>query len=51
MMVEEEQEYDEYGQKDPLIDVKTARIMLRAQELQQDRDLSEKRLDLDARKT
>ena len=50
MMVEEEQNMMNMNKKDPLIDLKQQELLLRAQQLQQDRDLSEKRLDLDTEK-
>ena len=43
----EEQVMMNTDKKDPLIDLKQQELMLRAQQLQQDRELSEKRLDLD----
>ena len=46
----EEQEMMNTDKKDPLIDLKQQELMLRAQQLQQDRELSEKRLDLDTEK-
>ena len=49
-MVEEEQNMMNMDKKDPLIDLKQQELLLRAQQLQQDRDLSEKRLDLDTEK-
>ena len=48
-MVAEEQEMMNMD-KDPLIDLKQQELNLRAQQLQQDRALSEKRLDLDTEK-
>ena len=50
MMDEEEQNMMNMDKKDPLIDLKQQELLLRAQQLQQDRDLSEKRLDLDTEK-
>jgi hypothetical protein len=49
-IVSEEQEMMNTDKKDPLIDLKQQELMLRAQQLQQDRELSEKRLDLDTEK-
>ena len=49
-LVAEEQEY--LGKKDsaPLIDLKQQELMLRAQEIQQNKDIAEQKLDLDAEK-
>ena len=47
-MVAEEQEMMNMDKKDPLIDLKQQELMLRAQQLQQNKEISEKRLDLDA---
>jgi hypothetical protein len=49
-MVAEEQEIMNMDKKDPLIDLKQQELMLRAQQLQQNKELSEKRLDLDTEK-
>jgi hypothetical protein len=49
-MVAQEQEMMSMDKKDPLIDLKQQELMLRAQQLQQNKEISEKRLDLDTEK-
>ena len=49
-LVAEEQEYLGKKDSDPLIDLKQQELMLRAQEIQQNKDIAEQKLDLDAEK-
>ena len=49
-MVNEEQELMNKDEKDPLINLKQQELMLRAQEVRQNRELAEQRLDLDLEK-
>ena len=49
-MVNEEQEMMNKDDKDPLINLKQQELMLRAQEVRQNRELAEQRLDLDLEK-
>ncbi len=49
-MVNEEQEMMNIDKKDPLINLKQQELMLRAQEVRQNRELAEQRLDLDLEK-
>ena len=49
-LVAEEQEYLGQKDQDPLIDLKQQEINLRAQEIQQNRELAEQKLDLDVEK-
>jgi hypothetical protein len=49
-LVAEEQEYLGKKDSDPLIDLKQQELMLRAQEIQQNKNIAEQRLDLDVEK-
>ena len=49
-LVAEEQEYLGQKDSDPLIDLKQQELNLRAQEIQQNKDIAEQKLDLDAEK-
>jgi len=49
-LVAEEQEYLGQKDSDPLIDLKQQELMLRAQEIQQNKDIADQKLDLDAEK-
>ena len=49
-LVAEEQEYLGKKDSDPLIDLKQQELMLRAQEIQQNKNIAEQKLDLDAEK-
>ena len=49
-LVAEEQEYLGKKDSDPLIDLKQQELMLRAQEIQQNKENADKKLELDAEK-
>jgi hypothetical protein len=49
-LVAEEQEYLEGQDSDPLIDLKQQELNLRAQEMQQNKENADKKLDLDVEK-